>query len=61
MAKVSRIIAKVASVVPVIATVAAIVTGNPLFLTIAALAGAVGTPAGTRAMLTQRKPAGSSP
>lgn len=61
MSGVSRLVAKVAGVVSIIATVAFVVTGNPAFLAISAIAGAVGTPAGARAITTLRKPAGASP
>jgi hypothetical protein len=56
MSKVSRFIAKVAGVVATIATVVAIVTGNPLAAAIATAATAVAAVFGTIAQVTAKKP-----
>ena len=61
MSAVSRLVAKVAGVVSIIATVAGVLTLNPGLIALGQAAALVGTPAGTQAIITLRKPAGASP
>lgn len=56
MSGVAKFISKVAGVVAVVATIAGIVTGNPLLITIGQIAGAVSAAAGIIAQVTAKKP-----